>query len=177
MRRIALKKHLEFAPMGVDGAHVARTTVGVLLDGDWEEPIGPETLAMRFRAAHEAIAKAGVDGGATATLVLLRPHGVLVGWVGNAEARLLRRGGPLHTLTIPHEFGVHRAETRRLIAAGAEIVDPRALSEVCDVENPLHEWRRRRGYLRVGRTTLEVTRLSATRSWNPSSSMTRSATR
>lgn len=118
-----------------------------------------ETFHQAFLGAHDLLHREGVAlGGATATCVTVHADAIVTAWVGNSEARLVAADGTMRTLAIPHEFGVHRAETARLNAMGAAIEGPGAAwASGCygsrwQVAPPKH------GRVCVGNASLEVTR-------------------
>lgn len=74
-----------------------------------------------FAGAQNAIEKANLCGGTTATLVVVTKGSLAIAYCGDSEARLVFKSGKLHTLTIPHQYGVHRGETVRLKKRGVLI--------------------------------------------------------
>ncbi|HTM68901.1 MAG TPA: PP2C family protein-serine/threonine phosphatase [Candidatus Binatia bacterium] len=115
---------------------------------------GRDALAQTFLGAHDLVLRNEIRGGTTATCVTVHADKLVAAWVGNTEARIVTAGGDLRTLSIPHEYGVHRGETARLDALGARIGGFAELGE---------NGRPRRGHVVIdgerGETWLECTRV------------------
>jgi serine/threonine protein phosphatase PrpC len=127
-----------------------------------------ETFRQAFLGAHDLLYRKGVTlGGATATCVTVHPDAIVTAWAGNSEARLAAVDGTLTTLAIPHEFGVHRAETARLNAVGAEIDGPGAAWASGCYGSRWQVAPPKRGRVCVGNASLEVTRALGDREFDP----------
>lgn len=105
---------------GVHGAIASATAVEIIMDSLKEhDEIDAEMLLDVFRDAHEDLAMRTPHSGATATVVVRKETRLLIAYVGDSEARAVRRDGSLHTLTIPHRLKTHSNEYARLERMGA----------------------------------------------------------
>ncbi|HTK04170.1 MAG TPA: PP2C family protein-serine/threonine phosphatase [Candidatus Eisenbacteria bacterium] len=141
-----------------DGGYAAELSATRIMEGVLEAcDRSDETFRQSFLGAHDLLLGKHVDGGTTATCVTVHGDKIVAAWVGNSQARIITTGGDLKTLTIPHEYGVHKAETVRLDALGAVIQGPDefrfgARDGHLEIERP------KRGHVVVKETALEVTR-------------------
>ncbi len=144
---------------GANGEVAARSAVSHILTGaERIKTLDANALAHLFHTAHQDIVVSCPEGGSTATAVFLaRGNVATIGWVGNCQARVFSKDNTLHTLTLPHEYGVHPDETKRLDANRIHISPFTRTSEeggygIAPQPSP------KRGYLQTKGGFIEVSR-------------------
>lgn len=103
---------------GKQGDVMAQSAVSHILQAaERTKALDADALKKIFLDAHAELVNLENEdpsNGATATAVFLEKNVAHIGWVGNSQARTFSTDGTLHTLTLPHEYGVHPDETKRL---------------------------------------------------------------
>src|SRR5688572_5307444 len=108
-----------------DGGYAAEVAGRRIMEGLLEAcDRSDEAFRQSFLGAHDLLFRKHIDGGTTATCATVHGDKIVAAWVGNSQARVVTSEGDLRTLTIPHEYGVHKSETARLDALGAVIQGP-----------------------------------------------------
>jgi serine/threonine protein phosphatase PrpC len=81
-------------------------------------------IAKAFKEAHDRMKEVGVLGGCTLTLAVVEGDVATIGWVGDSQAKIFTDSNELQTVTLPHIYGKHMEETKRLKRENAKIGDP-----------------------------------------------------
>lgn len=150
-----------------DGGYAAELAATRIMEGVLEaRDRSGETFRQSFLGAHDLLLRKHVDGGTTATCATVHSDKIVAAWVGNSQARIVTSDGDLRTLTVPHEYGVHKGETARLDALGAAIQGPDEFRFAMadgrrEIERP------KRGHVVVGDASLEVSRVLGDPGFDP----------
>jgi len=108
---------------GKDGGSAADAAINACIAyAKTAKELNPAILKQLFTEAQTDVSRVTRQGGSTLTAAFVFPDRVLTAWVGNGEARMVSRDGTIRTLTVPHEYGAHPGEAKRIADAGVVTV-------------------------------------------------------